>query len=81
MYQLFGMHLSHRGGNVLSASQARAWAHGTIGALLQAAPDKAKERVPAAHAAELIATAAYHGLDEVWIGLHPVLLMGKLPRG
>lgn len=44
---------------------------------MQVTPDKAKERVPANRAAELIATAAYHGLDEVWVALHPVLFMGE----
>lgn len=50
---------------------------------LQAVPEKPKERVPAARAAELIATAAYHGLGEAWIAKHPVLLMGAwvLPAG
>lgn len=46
--------------------------------LLQIAPPaKANERVPAARAAELIATAAYHRLDEAWISGQPVLFMGE----
>lgn len=42
-----------------------------------APPAKANERVPAARAAGLIATAAYHGLDEAWISGQPVLFMGE----
>ena len=44
---------------------------------LQVSAEKAGERVAASRAAELIATAAYHALDEAWITQHPVLLMGE----
>ncbi|GAB4814418.1 hypothetical protein N2152v2_001464 [Parachlorella kessleri] len=54
--------------------------YGPAGIKEQVAVDKVKERVPVARAAELIATAAYHGLDEAWIALHPVLLMGYLTQ-
>lgn len=39
---------------------------------------KPSKRVDAQIAAELIARAAYHKLDECWIAYHPVLLMGYL---
>eukprot|EP00887_Chlorella_sp_A99_P004887 scaffold4.g4887.t1 len=52
--------------------------YGASGLITQAATGLSKRRVGAGRAAQLIATAAYHKLDECWIAFHPVLLMGYL---
>lgn len=52
--------------------------YGSTGLVTQAPSAVSKRRVPATRAAALIATAAWHGLDECWIAYHPVLLMGYL---
>ena len=52
--------------------------YGSQGLIFQANTGMSKKRVSAVRAAELIATAAYYKMDEVWIAYHPVLLMGYL---
>ena len=52
--------------------------YGRDGLIQQAATGMSSRRVSAPAAAQLLATAAYHGLDECWIAYHPVLLMGYL---
>lgn len=52
--------------------------YGPNGQIEQAATGMSKNRVSAEKAAELIAAAAYHKLDEAWIAFHPVLLLGYL---
>ncbi|EFN55180.1 hypothetical protein CHLNCDRAFT_134329 [Chlorella variabilis] len=52
--------------------------YGASGLIMQANTGMSKKRVSAGRAAELIARAAYHGLDECWIAYHPVLLLGYL---
>lgn len=52
--------------------------YGPQGLILQASTGMSKKRVSAVRAAELIATATYYEMDEVWIAYHPVLLMGYL---
>ena len=38
----------------------------------------ASNRLDPARAAQLIASAAAHGVDEAWIAKHPVLAVGEL---
>jgi dehydrogenase/reductase SDR family member 7 len=52
--------------------------YGASGLVSKANTGLSGNRVPASRAAELIARAAWHELDEVWIAHHPVLLMGYL---
>ncbi|KAI7846257.1 hypothetical protein COHA_000237 [Chlorella ohadii] len=52
--------------------------YGPKGLIQQAATGMSKKRVGTARAADLIARAAYHKLDECWIAYHPVLLLGYL---
>ncbi|GLI66405.1 hypothetical protein VaNZ11_010166 [Volvox africanus] len=50
---------------------------GPTGRIVQNATG-ASNRLNAARAAQLIACAAAHGVDEAWIALHPVLAMGYI---
>ena len=52
--------------------------YGAGGLITQGATGMSQRRVSAQRAAALIATAAYHRLDECWIAFHPVLLLGYL---
>jgi dehydrogenase/reductase SDR family protein 7 len=52
--------------------------YGPRGLIQQAATGMSKKRVATARAADLIARAAFHKLDECWIAYHPVLLLGYL---
>lgn len=55
--------------------------YGADGLIAQHVSEKSsKKRLPATKAAELIATAAYHRVDECWIAQHPVLLMGYVSQ-
>ena len=51
---------------------------GPRGRVAQAHTGLSSNKVAVDRAADLIVTAAHHGLPEVWIARHPVLLMGYL---
>lgn len=52
--------------------------YGPRGRIAQAHTGISSNRVPLGRAADLIVTAAYHGVGEAWIARHPVLMLGYL---